>query len=76
MSHIDQLIERGLANLKPFMLELVCRKCTRANTFAARNEEEAIAKAIEDGWVRGEDFMYFICPKCPVHVDGKGHRVA
>lgn len=76
MSHIDQLIERGLTNLRPFMLELVCKKCTRSETFAAGSQDEAVRKAGEDGWVMADDETHFICPKCPVHVDGKGHRVA
>ena len=76
MNHIDNLIAGGLTRLKPFIMELVCKKCTRVGEFGGANEAEALQRAKRDGWILEDDGHTVVCPRCPIHIDGGGNRIA
>lgn len=65
VTEVQALVEDSLAK---GMLTVVCRKCTREESFLGMDRQDAIRKAREAGWVYREDREgegLEVCPKCP-----------
>ena len=56
-----------------FRLDVVCKKCTRVESFYSTTKYDAVRAAREAGWVYMDEGQksYEICPQCPV----SGHPV-